>query len=211
MGWARVHQTSSPCYELQPTYAGCMVVATAALLNSTKGAERIREETGRSCTRQNLEKLCRQGKLPRSCLSLSPIRLNPETLVTEYLESVDQRQTSRPKPGVSRSVLDRAPDATPVLGTTADDQLPPYTESQARKMFEQANLLELERKQKEGLLLPMDQVQKAWDTSVTIAKTKLLAVPTRMRQRIPHLTLEEIAIAEELIRESLEELASDGE
>jgi phage terminase Nu1 subunit (DNA packaging protein) len=49
---------------------------------------------------------------------------------------------------------------------------------------------------------------------VTIARTKLLGVPTRLRQRIPHLTLEEIAIAEELIRESLEELAGgedDGE
>jgi phage terminase Nu1 subunit (DNA packaging protein) len=100
------------------------------------------------------------------------------------------------------------------MGLTPEDQLPSYTESQARKMFEQANLLELERKQKEGLLLPAEQVERVWANSVTIARTKLLGVPTRLRQRIPHLTLEEIAIAEELIRESLEELAGgedDGE
>jgi hypothetical protein len=189
-----------------------MTVAT--LLNSTKGAELIREKTGRSCTRQNLEKLCRQGKLQKSCVSLSPIRVDGSCLVDEYLQSVDQRQVNRPRPGISQSVLDAAPESTPSMGLTPEDQLPSYTESQARKMFEQANLLELERRQKEGLLLPAGQVEKVWANSVTIARTKLLGVPTRLRQRIPHLTLEEIAIAEELIRESLEELAGgedDGE
>jgi len=46
---------------------------------------------------------------------------------------------------------------------------------------------------------------------VATVKTKLLAVPTRLRQRIPHLSLEEVAIADELIRESLQELAEEGE
>lgn len=187
-----------------------MAVATGQLLNSGKGAELIREQTGRACSRQNLEALCRKGKLPESCVSLRPIRVKAETLVREYLSRVDERQDVRTRPGISQSVLDRAPDSVPAR-RTADDELPPYTESQARKAFEQANLLELERKQKEGLLLPVDQVEKVWANSITIAKTKLLAVPSRLRQRIPHLTLEEIAIAEALIRESLEELASgDG-
>lgn len=109
-----------------------------------------------------------------------------------------------------RSVVDRAPESVPAA-RAQDEELPDYSQSRARSEFERANLLELERKQKEGLLLPADQVQKVWANSVTIARTKLLAIPTRLRQRIPHLSLEEIAIAEELIRESLEELsASDG-
>jgi len=94
------------------------------------------------------------------------------------------------------------------------ENLPEYGKSRARSEYERANLLELERKQKERLLLPADQVERVWANSVTIARTKLLGVPTRLRQRIPHLALEEIAIAEELIRESLEELAGgegDGE
>jgi phage terminase Nu1 subunit (DNA packaging protein) len=191
-----------------------MAVATDGLLSSGKAAERIREETGRSCTRQNLEKLCRQGKLPQSCVSTSPVRLVAATVVGEYLERIDPRQAGRERPGVSQSVLDRAPDSVPRSSDHSDDELPPYTESQKRKAYEQANLLELERKQKEGLLLPAEQVQKVWANSVAIVKTKLLAVPSRLRQRIPHLTLEEIAIAEELIRESLEELSegqADGE
>lgn len=180
-------------------------------LNSTKGAELIREQTGRSCSRQNLETLCRKVKLPKSCLSLSPIRLNAETLVAEYLEGVDQRQVNKPHPGISQSVLDQTPESVPRRDERSDEELPPYTESQKRKAYEQANLLELDRKQKEALLLPADQVEKVWANSVTIARTKLLGVPTRLRQRIPHLAIEEIAIAEELIREALEELAGDGQ
>jgi hypothetical protein len=180
-------------------------------LNSTKGAELIREQTGRSCSRQNLETLCRKVKLPKSCLSLSPIRLNAETLVAEYLEGVDQRQVNKPQPGISQSVLDQTPESVPRRDERSDEELPPYTESQKRKAYEQANLLELDRKQKEALLLPADQVEKVWANSVTIARTKLLGVPTRLRQRIPHLAIEEIAIAEELIREALEELAGDGQ
>ena len=62
--------------------------------------------------------------------------------------------------------------------------------------------------QDEKKLLPRDQVEKVWANAVTIARTKLLAIPTRARQRIPHLTLEEVAIVEELIRETLEDLSS---
>ena len=60
----------------------------------------------------------------------------------------------------------------------------------------------------EKKLLPRDQVEKAMADNYTIIRTKLLALPTRARQRIPHLTLEEVAILDELQREALEDLAS---
>ena len=88
------------------------------------------------------------------------------------------------------------------------EAVPDYHDSRARSEFEKANLLELDRKAKEVLLLPTDQVEKVWANAVTIARTKLLAIPTRARQRIPHLSLEEVAIVEELIRETLEDLSS---
>lgn len=90
-------------------------------------------------------------------------------------------------------------------------ELPDYNESRARSEYEKANLLELERKTKEKLLLPADQVERVWANTVATVKTKLLAVPTRLRQRIPHLSLEEVAIADELIRESLIELSGEGD
>lgn len=184
-----------------------MAVATE-LLNSTKASALIRERTGRRCSRQALEELCRKGRLPRSCVSTSPIRIDPVMLLAEYQATVSEAVPASSTPPAS--VVDQAPSSV-TRRVVKDGNLPDYNDSRARSEYERANLLELERKQKEGLLLPAEQVEKVWANSVTIARTKLLGVPTRLRQRIPHLTLEEIAIAEELIREALEELAGDGE
>lgn len=144
---------------------------------------------------------------------------SPLTRAERHKEAKEKRQQRRqqvveepaPVKRQARKVLvvDEPPAAVP--GTwVRNDELPDYNESRKRSEFERANLLELERKQKEALLLPAEQVQKVWANSVAIAKTKLLAVPSRLRQRIPHLSLEEIAIAEDLIRESLEEITNGG-
>ena len=126
--------------------------------------------------------------------------------------NITRTRTDSPKPVVARGkvVSEKTRDREVIERSF---QLPDYNESRARSEYEKANLLELERKQKEKQLLPADQVERVWANTVATVKTKLLAVPTRLRQRIPHLTLEEVAIADELIRESLSELAgeSDGE
>ena len=44
---------------------------------------------------------------------------------------------------------------------------------------------------------------------ITNAKTKLQGIPSRARQRIPHLTTTDVAELEDLIREVLEDIASD--
>lgn len=144
---------------------------------------------------------------------------SPLTRAERHKEAKEKRQHRRqqvveepaPVRRQARKVLvvDEPPAAVPSTWVR-DEELPDYNESRKRSEFERANLLELERKQKEALLLPAEQVQKVWANSVAIAKTKLLAVPSRLRQRIPHLSLEEIAIAEDLIRESLEEITNGG-
>lgn len=112
------------------------------------------------------------------------------------------RELFKPRP--------RPQKPSPPLHRRITTELPDYNESRARSEFEKANLLELERKTKEGELLRRDEVERSWAEAVTIAKTKLLAVPTRARQRIPHLTLDEIEVLTQLVRESLEEIA-DGQ
>lgn len=174
------------------------------LLNSRQAAELIQERTGRKCSRQNLEQLCQKGRLPRSCVSLKPIRLDAARLVGEFESVIDERhQGSRP----TRSVVDQAPASVPVR-RRADVELPEYNESRARSEFERANLLELERQQKEGLLLRREDVEQAWAAAVNITRTKLLGIPSMAKQRIPHLELEEVELLTSLIREALEELAA---
>ena len=176
-------------------------------LNSTQGSALIREKTGRPCTRQNLEAHCKAGRLPESCLSLKPIRIDSEKVVDEFVAMVSPAQIHARQPRAQLAPIENRPQHPPPRPRQVEE-LPDYNISRARSEYEKANLLELDRKQKEALLLPAEQVEKVWANAITIARTKLLAVPTRARQQIPHLTLEEVAIVEELIRESLEELAS---
>jgi hypothetical protein len=186
-----------------------MTVAASQEITAGKGAELIREQTGRSCTRQNLEKLCKQGKLPRSCVSQGPVRVLADLLVDEYLANIDERQSVRAKPGVRREISgdDVSPRRPPPLGEPpADDELPAYTVSQQRKAFEQANLLEIERRQKEGQLVERESVLGTWAQLINSAKSKLLAVPTTVRQRIPHLTAEEAEVIDVVIRAALADL-----
>lgn len=157
--------------------------------------------------REGLEE--RWGRITRTRMDSPKPRAARQKAAAQVQEVVEQKPVQRRVERKRVMVVDQPPESVPA-GRIGDDELPEYNESRKRSEFERANLLELERKQKEGLLLPAEQVQKVWANSVAIVKTKLLAVPSRLRQRIPHLTLEEIAIAEELIRESLEEL-SEGE
>lgn len=60
-----------------------------------------------------------------------------------------------------------------------------------------------------GSVLKADDVKKKWGDLIAIVRTKILAVPSKFRQRDPDFTHEKYLILENLIRESLEEL-SDG-
>jgi len=87
-------------------------------------------------------------------------------------------------------------------------ELPAYNDSRARSEYEKANLLELQRKTQEGLLLRREDVELAWGQAVNITRTRLLGVPSTAKQRIPHLEIEEVELLTTLIREALDELAA---
>jgi len=88
------------------------------------------------------------------------------------------------------------------------EEMPPYNDSRARSEYEKANLLELQRKTQEGLLLRREDVELAWGGAVNITRTRLLGVPSTAKQRIPHLEIEEVELLTTLIREALDELAA---
>jgi hypothetical protein len=182
--------------------------------NSTKGAKLIEAQTGRPCSRQNLEKLCDRGALLGSACILRPrpLLVDADILVAEYLAKVAPHQAEAQQPRAKREPTPPA-KVQPIrrqpaqLPSDAPEELPPYTVSHARAEFEKANLLELDRKAKEGLLLHREDVERAQATALAISKTRLLGVPSTAKQRIPHLSLDEVEILTTLIREALEELA----
>ncbi len=176
------------------------------LLNSSQAAALIEARTGRRCSRQNLEKLCVKGALRGSgCIAQEkPWRFHGELAVSEYLAKVSPIQADVQQP---RSAP--PPRTVPAqLPADAPEDLPDYTISRARSEYEKANLLELDRKTKEGLLLRREDVELAWGSAVNITRTRLLGVPSTAKQRIPHLEVEEVELLTTLIREALDELAA---
>ena len=94
-----------------------------------------------------------------------------------------------------------------VRNSITDESIPEYEESRARTEHLKAELLELERKAKEKDLVPMSEVQTTWENIVATARTKLLGVPTKAKQRIPDLDTNAMRHLDDIIREALEELA----
>jgi len=120
--------------------------------------------------------------------------------------SITRKRSDSPRPLAERTA--KRPTKPPEPPEPTRDDLPDYNESRARSEYEKANLLELERKQKEGQLLRREDVQQAWAAAVNITRTKLLGIPSVAKQRIPHLDLEEVEVLTGLLREALEELAA---
>ena len=86
--------------------------------------------------------------------------------------------------------------------------IPAYEESRARTEHLKAELLDIERKQKEQQLVDSKQVQAKWLEVISIAKNKVLGIPSMAKQRIPELDVSAMNCLEDIVRESLEEIAN---
>ena len=102
-------------------------------------------------------------------------------------------------------------ERVPLTGPTAPGGEEPidFGEARARLEAAKAQLAELELAEKRAELVAVKEVDARMVGEYARAKTKLLAVPSKMRQRDPAFTLEQIALLEALIRETLNDLASD--
>ena len=120
--------------------------------------------------------------------------------------AITRKATDSPVP--LRAMSERAPAAKRQAQPPDPADLPDYNESRARSEYEKANLLELQRKTQEGLLLRREDAVQAWNQAVNITRTRLLGVPSTAKQRIPHLEIEEVELLTGLIREALDELAA---
>jgi len=125
----------------------------------------------------------------------------------ERWQQITREQKNSPQPLRPAAERTKAPAKEPA--PEADSvELPAYNESRARSEYEKANLLELQRKTQEGLLLRREDAVQAWNQAVNITRTRLLGVPSTAKQRIPHLEIEEVELLTGLIREALDELAA---
>lgn len=96
-------------------------------------------------------------------------------------------------------------------GTTGNDgddsKSGDYYKFKARRERYTANLARLKYLKEAGELVEAKVIQAEWQKIVTTTKTRLLAVHSKVRNRVPHLTAEDVATIEEEIRDALEELS----
>jgi hypothetical protein len=110
-----------------------------------------------------------------------------------------------PKPLRPRE--ERMSRTAPPSNSATHEKIPDYNDSRARTEHLKAELLELERKQKEGLLVAAADVEARWVEIITLARTKILGIPTKAKQRIPDLDTDAIGLLEDIVRETLEDLS----
>lgn len=87
---------------------------------------------------------------------------------------------------------------------------PTLLAAELRVKAARAEKLEQDAAERSGRLVPADDVEDRWTTRVVRARTKLLGLPSRIKQRVPHLTVAELAEIDGLVREALEELADES-
>lgn len=192
-----------------------MTVATSQGLSADKGAELIHRETGRSCSRQNLEKLCRKGALKESpcVLSAYPLRVDAALLVAEYLAKVApyqaeaQQPAAKVKPATPRSAPRTVshPPNDPDSGDPTET--PNYNEERAWHEREKRLIAELERRQKAGELVYKADVEQAQMAIALTLKNQLEALPKQIKQQLPHLSISDEEMIERLVAKVLTAVA----
>jgi hypothetical protein len=133
----------------------------------------------------------------------------------------------RPRPApIQRAPAAITPRATPsyasppaaIAAPAPAPGVPDYHESRARKEAAAArreaalaDVAELDAAERKGELVPVVDARDEVIAAYTIARTRLLGVPSRLAQRLPHLAGEVVPVLDDLLREALEELSVDEE
>jgi phage terminase Nu1 subunit (DNA packaging protein) len=109
---------------------------------------------------------------------------------------------------VATTYADRIPLSGPAAaGREGASETPSLNEARARLDMAKAELAEIDLAERRGELIQAQDVEARLADVFSHCKNKLLGIPSKMRQRDPALTTDQLQLAEKLIREALEELA----
>lgn len=80
-------------------------------------------------------------------------------------------------------------------------------QARARKEVALADLRQMEARKRSGELAEVEQVVRQYADGFRLLRSRLLAVPSRVRVRCPHLSTRDVDAVDREIRDALEELA----
>ena len=138
----------------------------------------------------------KEGRLTPIKDEKGKILINSDTLMNEWTRN---SQFMRVKTTSYKPKAERNKDTM---------SYPEYNESKARTEHLKAEMMEIERKKLEDELVSAEEVKEQWVNIVTVARTKLLGIATKAKQRLPDLDTNAIACIDDIVREALEELSA---
>jgi phage terminase Nu1 subunit (DNA packaging protein) len=135
------------------------------------------------------------------------------TSVTRKQRAARQENAAKASEGRRRAVAARRREAKEELEELLGEAgIPDIRVSMARREAARAELAEIEVAEKRGDLVSAEEAEAELDELCTVVKTRILGVPTRFRQRVPHLAVADLDLLDLLLREALEELGrGDGD
>ena len=136
----------------------------------------------------------KQGRLTAIKDNQGKIVINSDTMKDEWKRKSEPRPTKKIEHKIYKS-------------SQSTTEYPEYGESKARTEHLKAELLELERQEKEKSLVPVEEVNNTWQKIITNTRNKLLGVPSKAQQRLPDLDNSAVSCIDDIIREALEELS----
>ena len=83
------------------------------------------------------------------------------------------------------------------------------TEERARLAREQADGVALKNAKARGELVEAAEVERAWADTLRHVRSRILAVPSRIREKLGHLPAEDIAAIDRELRDTLAELGGE--
>ncbi|CAJ0862195.1 hypothetical protein R77567_01626 [Ralstonia sp. LMG 32965] len=82
-----------------------------------------------------------------------------------------------------------------------------YMDNRAVREYHLARIAKVEADEAEGSVIDVEDVRAAWSKVANELKTRMLAIPSKAKSRIPHLSTDDVGVIDDLIREALGEVA----
>jgi phage terminase Nu1 subunit (DNA packaging protein) len=95
------------------------------------------------------------------------------------------------------------------MGRGGEPAIQAGTAARARLAAAQASLAETKARVLGGSLLEAEAVEREWSAILSAIRARLLAVPSRAAQRLPHMTAHDVGEIDHEIRAALQELGED--
>lgn len=93
-------------------------------------------------------------------------------------------------------------------GRGGEEQVLNLTSERARLAREQADAQALKNAVLRGEYVPASDVERAWSDTLRALRSRLLAVPSRLRQSMQHLTTSDVTMIDRELRNALQELGN---